>query len=183
MSLQRKKEEKHEFHFVIGRKMRNSLEQLNVFKEPMGLSGIIVRILTALTPVIKVEHTWGKQRKSKYKPVTDIMEEREHVHAYLDEDIYRELKLVHHDLNFYSIAQIVRMFLGLFLRLVDKYGNDIFRVLEKLQKRWKEKVKENHLTLRKKLRHLYKIIRSNPGKHELLTVYDTHFTPFWMLRL
>jgi hypothetical protein len=182
MDFSEKQLEKHEFHFVLTRTMREELERLSVFKQPKSLSGIIVRILSEFAPVIKGEHTSGRQRMSRYAFISPQPEdEREHIHIYLDEDVYRELKLVHHDLNFYSIAQIVRMFLGLFLKLVDKYGENIFQVLKKLHRRWKKKIRKNRLTLRKKLRHLFKIIQSIPGKHGLLTIYDNHFIPFWMM--
>jgi hypothetical protein len=182
MSLLENQIEKHEFHFIISRNMREKLERVSIFKKPMSLSGMVVRILSELAPVIKAVHTSGKQRMSKYTHVSPHPEdEREHIHVYLDENIYRELKLVHHDLNFYSIAQIIRMFLELFLVWVDGYGENIFHVLKSIQKRWKEKIKKNRLTLRKKLRHLFEIIQSMPGKHGLLTIYDIHFVPFQMM--
>ncbi|MBN2536072.1 MAG: hypothetical protein JXB88_24540, partial [Spirochaetales bacterium] len=99
----------HEFHFVIGQSMRMRLEELDVWGNLYNISGIVVRILSLLVPVIKREHDWGKQRDSRYEYVSpDREEDRVHMHAYLPENLYRKLKLIHHDLNFFSMGQIVR---------------------------------------------------------------------------
>ncbi|MBN2534531.1 MAG: hypothetical protein JXB88_16730, partial [Spirochaetales bacterium] len=60
----------HEFHFVIGNRMRIRLEELDVFGKSGNISGIIVRILLLLVPVIKREHDRGKQRESRYEYVS-----------------------------------------------------------------------------------------------------------------
>jgi hypothetical protein len=177
-------QKKHEFHFVIPRGMRKKLKELTVFKKPLGLSGIIVEILKKLRPVVKVEHKWGEQRMSRYRYVSENKnEKRDHVHAYLDEDIYRELKLIHQNLNFYSIGQILRGFLEFFLDLVEEHGNNVFSFLARNYKRWEEDARDLRLTLREQIRQLYKILPRIEGGNGHLTVYDDTFTPFYILRL
>jgi hypothetical protein len=174
----------HEFHFVITRNMKKSLKNLDIFRGFRSLSGIIVKVLSLLAPVVKREHKWGEQRMSRYKPVSDNPDEiREHVHAYLPANLYRELKLIHQDLNFFSIAQILRDFLEVFLGLVEEYGDNILQELESMYKQWEKEIGKTRLTLRQYLRQLWKIVQHIPGKNRLLNVYDDHFSPFWILRL
>jgi hypothetical protein len=184
MSLNKKNRKKHKFHFVISEDIRQKIQNLEVFEEPMGFSKTVGEILSELSPVIKVEHEWGEQRMSKYKYVSDDPDEpREHVCVYLDEDVYRELKLIHHDLNFYSLAQIVRGVCEFFLELVDEFGNDVFKVLAMNYEQWEENARDRRLPLQEEVALLLQIIPLLPGKRGLLTIYDRHFAPFYRLRL
>ncbi|MBN2533950.1 MAG: hypothetical protein JXB88_13755 [Spirochaetales bacterium] len=174
----------HEFHFIIGQSMKIRLEELDVFKKLHNISGIVVRILLLLVSVIKREHDWGEQRDSRYEYVSpDRGEDRVHTHAYLPEDLYRKLKLIHHDLNFFSMAQIVRFFIEVFFKLVDEYGEDILKELERMYKEWEKETKNSRLTLRQYVRQLMIVVQHLiPGKR-IITVYDHRFMPFWRLRL
>ena len=108
---------------------------------------------------------------------------REHVHAYLPADLYRELKLIHQDLNFFSIAQILRGFLEVFLALVEKFGDNILQELKSMYNQWEKEASKTRLTLRQYLRQLQIIVQHIPGENRLLTIYDNHFSPFWIFRL
>jgi hypothetical protein len=182
--FEEEKKKKHEFHFVIPRSMKEKLKKLTVFQKPLSFSRTVVKIFNELRPVMKVEHKWGEQRMSKYRYVSpDPDEKRDHVHVYVDEDVYRELKLIHQDLNFYSISQIARMFLDFFLELVDEYGIDVFSVLAANYKRWEEDAKIFRLTMREAVRQLYEILPRIEGENGHLTIYDDTFTPLYFLRL
>jgi hypothetical protein len=184
MGFLEEKQEKHDFHFVIAQGMLEGLAELRVFKKGMSFSRVVAQIISELAPVVKAAHKWGEQRKSRYRFVaTEPGEEVCHVHTYLDEDVYRELKIIHHDLNFYSMAQILRMFLGLFLGLVDKYGDNVFHVLEWVFEQLRKYDDDNRLTLREKMLQLFTIIRFAQGGRGHITLYDQHFEPFWMIRL
>ena len=174
----------HDFHLVMGRGMKESLQDVKIFKDCMGLSGIIVGILKVLSPVVKQEHKWGKQRFSKYKAVcVDPDEVREHAHVYLPWELYKELKLMHQDLNFYSIAQLVRGLLEWFLRFMEGCKGDVLIELKKIFSQWAEVEAETRLSLGGYLRQLYRIIRHLTGKKRLVTVYDKDFIPFWIFRM
>ncbi|MBN2443387.1 MAG: hypothetical protein JXJ04_18645 [Spirochaetales bacterium] len=174
----------HDFHMVINRKMKEKLKKLNLPHKSRSVSHQIVKILQFLIPVIGKEQKWGKQRLSKYMAVCNDPEEiREHTHLYMPGELYRELKLLHQDLNFYSIAQLIREFLRFFLGLVDMYKNDVFKELEKIFTRWKTEDDRNQLTSRKFIRQLWKIIRFLPGKNRLVTVYNINYSPFWIFRI
>ncbi|MBN2440620.1 MAG: hypothetical protein JXJ04_04725 [Spirochaetales bacterium] len=174
----------HDFHFIIDREMKKKINSLDLFKKSKSLSGIMVRILQLLTPLIGKEHKWGKQRFSRYRAVCDNPEEvREAVHVYMPDELYRELKLLHQDLNFYSIAQLLRGLVTFFFGLVEIYKDEVFQELEKTFARWRSEDSETRLTSRKFIRQLWKIIRFLPGKNRLVTVYNNEYSPFWVLRI
>ena len=174
----------HEFHCIIGRKMKKKLIILDLYKEMGSLSGIVVKILSLLTPFIKKEHKWGEQRMSRYMQVTDDPDEiREHMHVYFPGDVYREVKLMHADLNCFSIAQLVRSFLDFYLDLVKEYGDNVVQKLEGLLNQWNEEKEKNRLTPRQFIRQLQKLMRHLPGKNRLITIYNRQFSPFWVFRL
>ena len=174
----------HEFHFILDRSMKSDLMELELYKKTGNFSGVIVGILSLIGPVIKREHKWGEQRDSRYLPVCEDPDEvREDVHAYLPRELYRELKLMHADLNYFSIGQMVRDFLRFFLDLAKEYGDKIFDVLQKLFKCWKKENRKNHLTPRMIMRQLWRIIRHLPGQTGLINLYSSDFSPFWMFRL
>ncbi|MBN2532513.1 MAG: hypothetical protein JXB88_06450 [Spirochaetales bacterium] len=174
----------HEFHFVLTQRMKVRIEGLHVFKGLHSISGIIARILLLLVPVIKREHDWGKQRYSRYMYVSpDRRESRVHAHTHLPEDLYRKLKLIHQDLNFFSLAQIVRFFLELFLLLVKLYKDGILQELERMYKQWRKEERDTRLTLSQYMRQLRIIVQHLPAGKRIINVYDGHFTPFWRFRL
>ncbi|MBN2536102.1 MAG: hypothetical protein JXB88_24690 [Spirochaetales bacterium] len=176
--------ELHEFHFVIAQSMRIRLEELDVFKGLHKISRSVVRILLLLVPVIKREHDWGKQRDSCYKYVSpDPNENRVHAHAYLPEDLYRKLKLIHQDLNFFSMGQIVRFFIKVFFKLVDEYKEDVLKELERMYKEWEKEARGSRLTLRQYIRQLRIVVQHLRPRKRIITIYDHRFMPFWRLRL
>jgi hypothetical protein len=189
----------HDFHFMMNRGMKGRLAGLNMWGDCKGLSGIIVTILKVLSPVVKQEHRWGEQRMSRYKAVCpDPDEVREHMHVYLPEELYRELKLLHQDLNFFSIAQMVREFLEWFLGFVDGHlhkndnrgstnveqcAGDALAELKSIFSQWQEDEKNSRLTLCGYMRQLFRIIRHLPGRNRLINIYNKDFSPFWIMRV
>ena len=174
----------HEFHFVLDRSMKKNLMGLKLYQKLGNLSGVITRILSLISPVIKREHKWGEQRKSRYLPVCNDPEEiREHMHVYFPEKVYREFKLMHQDLNYYSIAQLVREFLRYFLDLVQEYKDKTLDELQRLFRQWKKENKRINLTPRKIIRQLWKIIQHLPDQTGLINIYCKDFSPFWIFRL
>ncbi|MBN1697629.1 MAG: hypothetical protein JW881_08960 [Spirochaetales bacterium] len=174
----------HEFHLIITDIMREKLRNLKLFGSSRSLSGVIVRIVSLVDPLIIKEHKWGRQRMSRYKSVSDNpAENREHVHVYFPEDVYRKIKLLHADLNCYSIAQFLRGLLELFLAMVERYGNRVFEEFEKIFKRWSVEERRLQQSTRKKLRQLFTIIKHLPRRNRLISLYTNHYSPIWILRL
>ena len=174
----------HNFHFIMDRNMKERLRDLDLFHGVKGLSGVIVRILKVLAPVIGREYKWGEQRMSRYKPVCqDPNVVREDVHVYMPNGLYRELKLLHQGLNFYSISQFVRELLVWFLGFVDECEGDVLQELGRLFACWAEEKKDTRLTLHEYMRQLFTIIQHLPGKNRLITIHNADYSPFWVLRI
>ena len=174
----------HEFHFIIDSDMKQNLRNISIYKTTGSISGTIVKIFSLLIPVLEREHKWGEQRLSRYMPVHEDVEiNREHVHAYIPTNLYRRMKLMHQDLNFYSIAQLLREFLNLFINMVKEFGNNIYKELKKLFNQWEMEKKETMLSPRKFIRQLHKIIQHLHDKNKLINLYSRDFSPFWMFRL
>ena len=174
----------HDFHLVMAKGMKEDFRSLDMYKESGSLSGVIVKVLSLLEPVINREHQWGDQRMSRYMPVSrDPDEVREDVHVYFPEDLYRRFKLMHQDLNVFSIAQLVRGFLNFFIRLVKQYGDNVYQELKQWFKQWNEESEKNRLTPLRLVRQLLRIIRHLPDQNRLVNIYDGQFSPFWVFRL
>lgn len=174
----------HDFHCVIDINMKEKLRDLDIFKAARGVSGVAVKILQVLLPIIGRELKWGKQRMSKYRNVcNDPDVARDHVHMYIPDGLYRELKLLHQGLNFYSIAQFVRGLLKWFLGYVEGCEGDVLQELQELFTSWSVEEKETRLTMRECLRQLFKILRHLPGQNRLITIYNQNYSPFWVLRV
>ena len=174
----------HIFHFVLDRGMKKELKKLDMYKETGSLSGVIVKIFSLLAPLIKKEHKWGEQRVSRYLPVCDDPDEiRDHVQVYFPGEVYRQLKLIHQDLNVYSIAQLIRGFLRFFLGLVNEFGNNVFQELKRLFKQWHEEDGKIRLTPREIVQQLLLIIQHFSGKNRLINIYDRQFSPSWIFLL
>ena len=174
----------HEFHFIVDSDMKQNLRDLPIYKTTGSISGTIVKILSLLIPVLEREHKWGEQRFSRYMPVHEDAEiNREHVHAYIPDRLYRRMKLMHQDLNCYSIAQLVREFLKFFINMVKKFGENVYKKLKKLFIQWEIEAKETMLSPRKFIRQLQKLIQHLPDKNRLVNLYARDFSPFWIFRL
>jgi hypothetical protein len=172
--------EVHDFHLVINQKLKEKLRTLKVFQNCNGLSRIIVSILEILAPIVKDEHNWGEQRMSQYRPVCkDPDEVREHVHVYMPLELYRKLKLLHQDLNVFSIAQLIRDFIGWFLDFVEGCKGDVLKKLKKMFTQSRAEELETKLTEREFMRQLWKIIHHLPGKNRLINIYNRDFSPFY----
>jgi hypothetical protein len=173
----------HDFHVVVDRTMKENLKGLSFFKDCRGVSDMVVKILRALVPVIRDEHRWGEQRMSQYRPVcNDPGEIREDIHVYMSWELYRELKVLHQDLNVYSIAQLLREFIGVFFGFVDVYGDNVFHELEKLRTQWLVDENETRPSLCEFMRQLFAIIQHVPEKNRHVTIYNRDFSPLWVMR-
>jgi hypothetical protein len=179
----------HDFHFILDHRTKEQLfSNVIIRNTKISLSNLIKRIIRDLIPIIRAEHQYGNQRVSKYKNVAENSDEVvEHVHVYFFEPVYRELKCLHHDLNFYSIAQLVRHIIRVFLELVEEYGKNLWLALRMKVRQWAQEKKAIKESTPRKLRQLYWILSHeasiNQGIGFIITIYDMNFEPFWILRL
>ncbi|MBN1699895.1 MAG: hypothetical protein JW881_20460, partial [Spirochaetales bacterium] len=149
----------HEFHLIMTELMREKLLNLTMFGSWCSLSGVIAGILSCIDPLIIKEHIWGNQRMSRYRAVSDDPDDgRVHVHVYFTGGVYRKIKLLHADLNFYSIAQLLRWLLDVFLSMVERYGKRVIEEFEKRFKQWSREERKLQQSPRREIRQLYRII-------------------------
>ena len=173
----------YDFHFIMDEQMKDELMGLDMYSKSGSFSGLIVEILLLLLPRIEREHFFGKERMSCYELVHEDDEViRENVHVYMPGDLYRHFKLMHQDLNFYSMAQLIRLFLRWFLDLVNLYGDNFGRELEKLMKKMEEENKTKCLSW-EKLLQLWQLIYQKPYLNKLLSIYNSKFSPARIFRL
>jgi hypothetical protein len=179
----------HDFHFILDHRTKEQLfSNVIIRNTKISLSNLIKRIIRDLIPIIRAEHQYGNQRVSKYKNVAEYPDGVvEHVHVYFFEPVYRELKCLHNDLNFYSIAQLVRYILRVFLELVEEYGRSLWLTLRMKGRRWAQEKKAIEWSTPIKLRQLYWILSNEASINKsigfIVTIYDRNFEPFWILRL
>jgi hypothetical protein len=179
----------HDFHFMLDQRTKEQLFSNVIMRNTkISLSNLIKRIIRDMIPIIRAEHRYGNQRVSEYKIVAENSDEViEHVHVYFFEPVYRELKCLHHDLNFYSIAQLVRYILKVFLELVEEYGRSLWLTLRMKERQWEKEKRAIKGSTISQLRQLYWILSHkasiNEGIGFIVTIYDLNFEPFWILRL
>jgi hypothetical protein len=134
---------KHEFHFILEQKQYFKLLKLSK-RLNKNLSATIVIAFENLNTFIEKNHLASQEKKSCYKTLVNTEENCHHIHCYLPQHLYRKLKHIHHDLDTYSLAQIMRKIIEYFFMGCFKYGeNDFIERLGKINKNW-EKIKSEY---------------------------------------
>jgi hypothetical protein len=166
---------KHEFHFILNEELYSKLLKLSKSINK-NLSKTVVLIFDNLNSFAERNHLTSREKESRYKTLAGPEEKRYHVHCYLPEYLYRKLKLIHHDLNTYSLAQIIREMIDNFLKGCSKYGNkDFMERLGIIKKIWDKKKLIYRKTKRKFLRQVS--YKSNHLPY-CITTYGNDFQPY-----
>ena len=173
----------YDFHFIMDADMKMELKGLDMYKESGSLSSMIVNIFTMLAQGLENKYFYGEQMESCYEYVTDNPETaREHIHVYMPHYLYRQLKLLHQDLNFFSIAQIVRGFLRFFLDVVEEFGDDYQKELSNLLSQWENENKKNQISP-SSLAQLLLFIRTKTPMIKLISIYSPIYKTIKKYRL
>ena len=165
----------HEYHLIACEKMYNDIEKIAKEIE-MSLSGTIQMIYRSLIPFFEKNHIMAREWDCQYELIGKKDEKRLHIHIYMQHDLYRKLKLVHQDLNTYSLAQILRKMMHYFIRGYNKYGFTKF--MEKLNN-----IKEIWKSMKAKFMKENKIFKK-PNKNKssrftfINTTYTDHYCPY-----
>ena len=171
----------HLFHLIMDSEMINQLLQLDLLQKSGGFSDLIVEILQRLYPVIENNHFFGGELNSRYMPVNaDRKLARSSIYVDLPERLYRRLKLIHHDLNVYSMAQLVRGVLRLYLNFVKWYGEKADQQIDMLCAKYQyrnQALPRGHEILKQLLRSsVLECI-----KMSFFTLYNDDFSPVMRL--
>ncbi len=105
----------HNFHFKLEIRMIEKLKKISNIK---SLSGIIKYIIKSSYKFIEKSHYFEEEKNSCYNRIN----QSKNFHVYLQKEDYRRLKQIHQDLNYFSIAQILRKIINRFLFYYEKYG-------------------------------------------------------------
>jgi len=107
----------HELHFKVNSLMKEKLE--NIARElNLSLSGLIVYILQFYSNRIKKRYCFGNEDDNRYERINGDTD----IHAYISKEDYRFLKKVHADLNFFSMAKLLREIIKIFIEEYEKIG-------------------------------------------------------------
>ena len=107
----------HNFHLLITDYLKpglNNIRELNQY----SFSGKIKFVLHKVDKIVNNLNKFNINEKSK----AEYLNTRKKVHIYIEEKLYKKIKYYHRKLNSYSIAQLVRIILRIFLKMVKEYG-------------------------------------------------------------
>ena len=183
----------HEFHFKDCVYLNRELAMVSRFFD-FSKSYMICYMLESCIPMLENLHIENSDRGARYRKV-EVYEERLRdrprepvpdrktigIHFHLPEDLYRRLKQLHADLNFFSIAQLVRWVIRFYLALLREVNYMGDKVMEFF---WQLKVAYSRLKrkiCRSKWKNKEKFIRQLLNKIPDFTnqfiVYDPDFKP------
>jgi hypothetical protein len=129
---------KHEFHFILNQDLYFKLLKLSKVLNK-SQSATIILAFESLNVFIEKNHLSSQEYGSKYRTLALPGKKNYHIHCYLTENLYRRLKHIHHDLNTYSLAQIMRKIIENFLIGCFKYGVSSFiNNLKRINKNWEK---------------------------------------------
>jgi len=107
----------HELHFVATSEMKKKLAKI-AKKENISLSKLICYVLQKFSDRIKKRYCFGSEDENVYERVNADAS----IHFYLPKEDYRFLKKIHVDLNFFSMAKLLRSILEIFIEEYEKMG-------------------------------------------------------------
>jgi len=155
----------------------SSLRKLEKFAKDLkkSVSSTVVEIfVNMLTYLEKKEHSF-KEEAGKYGLLGNPDDTRAHIHVYLPQELHRKLKQVHQDLDSFSMAQILRDIIEVYLKGCIKTGVEEYkRRVARTNKRWNEKKRRLAKMKIRIVRHL----SDKPSTFPLFSVtYDNFYSP------
>lgn len=173
----------HDFHLKMDDALFERLDEVcDLFGGTTGVSGLMSAFLDEFPVWLEGEHFFSHEHDGEYLLINpDLEVKRRSVHLYFSKVVFRRLKMVHQDLNYFSMAQIVRKLAEILIKLAEKYGTGLWDYLRSLKWCWKQKCTEWKNTRKP----IYRLQLSSssyrvPGGgadfgHQ--TAYDNYFSP------
>jgi hypothetical protein len=164
----------YELHIVLNEKLLSDLKKHSRRLNSKSVSSAIVEIFEKYLPYLEKTQIEFQNRKSSYKLIADLKEKRKHVHVYFPEKYYRKLKELHQYINFYSIAQIIREIIELYLKECFKNGIELtLKKIELIKKNW-----EKRKLMRKGKEYIRQLSQASPQIPMQTITYDSHYHPY-----
>jgi len=128
------------FHFVINSDMHKKIVNYSKL-QGKTMSKIIEEIIEKTIAIVRFRHYFDEEEKNEYPKINWS----KRIVVKLKKNDYRELKLVHANLNVFSMAKIVRFMIDYFFHVMEIHGkekiDDYFSELsEKNEKEIKNKI-------------------------------------------
>ena len=117
---------KHDFSLLINDYQVNMLNKIMKLKGEQSEGKMIAYLVEKMMPYIKLKHFKRIIQKNKYKRINWVKK----VHVILQKRDYGFLKIVHKNLDTYSIGQIIRELLDLFFLFFLRFGSGCFVMLK-----------------------------------------------------
>ncbi|HOJ64519.1 MAG TPA: hypothetical protein PLE45_08870 [Spirochaetota bacterium] len=136
----------HELHFVVTSTMKEKLAKI-AKKENISLSKLICYVLQKFADRVKKRYCFGNEDDNSYERI----EADASIHFYIPKEEYRFLKKIHADLNFFSMAKLIRTILEIFIEEYERMGMigfekkcgiitlRLFLKITKIKKWWKSR--------------------------------------------
>lgn len=107
------------FHFVINSDMH---EKIVNYSKSQGktMSKIIEEIIEKTIAIVRSRHYFDEEEKNEYPKINWS----KRIVVKLKKNDYRELKLVHANLNVFSMAKIVRFMIDYFFHIMEIHGKE-----------------------------------------------------------
>jgi hypothetical protein len=159
----------HDYHFKLNEESRAKLLKISEDMD-LSVSATIVALFEKFMVFVEKNHLKAEEKNSIYRIIADPEEKRYSVHSYMPEKLYRKMKQLHLDLNYYSIAQVLRKMIELFILGCLKYGvNKFISMLDKFNAIWSDK---KEIFKKAKMIFIRQLSMKILNKPELLVKYD-----------
>lgn len=136
-----KKDPIHFYHFKLDKTTLKRLVAAFPGEKKRNPSALAARVFKMLYTFLEKEHFSAREKETRYGLISSDPEDpRLSVHAPTPCWLYRRLKQIHQDLNVYSMAQLARKIIHIFLNLKEQFGDALEDYLAKVRHSW-EKVK------------------------------------------
>ena len=171
------------FHFKMDILMMDKLTDCALFQKTQTLSATINTILLQLFTIIEKIDMNGIQRFSRYEFINeDKSIDRKHVIVKIPDFLYRRLKCLHDVLNYYSIAQLMRKLIRLFLDMMSKFGERYGEELMRLANDWVNFSRNSQFLIK----YINQLIIFQGEISEIIknfSIYTSHYSPYRVFRL
>jgi len=153
-----------EFEFVVNKDLYEKIKNLKNEKNK-SISSIVRDILLKMLSFLTKKHIEEPIRKKDYPRINAT----KRIRAYLPEEVYNQLKMIHHQLNTFSMATLIREILEVYFEGIEEYGEEEFMNIIK-------KVSDEIESMRRNKVRVKKIGQDIPRPIAKLYRYLTYFS-------
>ncbi|HOF00201.1 MAG TPA: hypothetical protein PK385_02295 [Spirochaetota bacterium] len=111
-----------DFHFASNSVMKNNIIRFGK-KYNYNISQTIRNLVKTVSFYLDRKHYYEEEDRNTYSRVYADCD----IHLYISEEEYRKIKVIHANMNFYSMAKLVRWMIDLFFDIEARLGNKVFQ--------------------------------------------------------